>query len=112
MKIYVPEFNNGNCLVIQSEGVVRVYESRPTQNSSVNYVDYYVNSHYMSRSGNQQFSQYTSLPSCYDNSLVTTNYYYRFDLAQILIAFFVLVFFCFFFPYRIISRMFGRWLKI
>lgn len=112
MKLYVPVFNSNNCAVLQSGEVIRVYETRPTTNSSINYIDYYINSHYIERSGVQQFNQYATIPSCIDSTIITTDFYYRFDLDSILVCFLIITIFCFYFPYRLISRMFGRWLKI
>lgn len=42
----------------------------------------------------------------------TDDFYYRIDLSSILIIFFVLSIFIVYLPYRIMSRIFGRWLKI
>lgn len=111
MKIYVPEFNTNNCLVIRNGDVIRVYESRPTTNSDVNYIDYYIGNHYIDISGTQHFATTSSIPTCLNTNRITTNNFYRFDLVDILISFFILAIVCFYFPYKIFSRMFGRWLK-
>lgn len=42
----------------------------------------------------------------------SSSYWYRIDLSSILLIFLILWIFIFKYPYRIISRMFGRWLKI
>lgn len=110
-KIYVPSYNSNNCLHIQSSDIIRVYDSQPRQNATINYTDYYIKSSYISNRGEQTFSQYTTLPSCYNSSDITTNVMYRTDIDSILIIFIILLVFCFYFPYRLISRMFGRWLK-
>lgn len=39
-------------------------------------------------------------------------WYYREDIPLIIITVFVLLLVCFYFPYKLISRIFGRWLKI
>ena len=41
-KIYVPEFNTGNCVYIQNGETLRVYESQPRNNATINYKDYYI----------------------------------------------------------------------
>lgn len=111
MKIYVPSYSNNNCLVLRDSNTIRVYDSIPTNNSSVNYTDYYINSSYLSNRGNQTFNQYNTLPSCVSSTDITTEVYYRLDFDKICIITFVLLLICFYFPYRIISRIFGRWLK-
>ena len=49
--------------------------------------------------------------ACYDLTL-THDVYYRKDITNILIMFFILSIVCFYFPYRIFSRCFGKWLKL
>lgn len=110
-KLFIPSFSNNSCVHIQSSDVIRVYDSQPRLNSTISYTDYYIKSSYISNRGEQTFSQYTTLPSCYDNSSLTSNVFYRNDIDSILVIFLILLLICFYFPYRIISRMFGRWLK-
>lgn len=64
-KIYVPDLTDGNCVVIRSADVIRVYDSRPTLNSEVHYRDYYPGLNYNYNEGTQTFGTYsTSLPVC------------------------------------------------
>lgn len=42
----------------------------------------------------------------------TSDFWYRKDLSSILVIFLVLFIFTMYMPYRIISRWFGRWLKV
>ena len=44
--IYVPDLTNYKCYVVQSEGVLRGYEEVPTNNTTINYRDFYINSNY------------------------------------------------------------------
>lgn len=46
----------------------------------------------------------------YDN--FTSDYWYRVDIYKILLIFLVLFIFIIFFPYKIITRIFGRWFKL
>ena len=108
--LYVPR-NDCACVVVSSATSMRCYYTQPRQNTTVNYSDYYYNSHYLEQRGSQTFSQYATLPTCYSSNDLTTNVYYRNDLDSILICFFIIVLICFYFPYRLISRAFGRWLK-
>ena len=109
--IYVPTYNNSNCVAIRDKDTIRVYDSRPTNNSNVFYTDYFINSHYLFVNGYQQFTQYSTLPTCINTDLLTSSPYYRNDFDNILVIFIILLIICFYFPYRILSRMFGRWFK-
>ena len=42
----------------------------------------------------------------------TSDYWYRVDLSSTLVIFFILFLFIIYFPYKIVSRLFGRWLKV
>ena len=112
MKIYLPSYSSTNCAYVSASDTIRVYERVPTTNSTVNYTDYFVNSHYLSRTGSTTFNQYSTIPVCLSSSDITNNVFYRNDIDSILVIFMILLIFCFYFPYRIISRMFGRWLKL
>lgn len=106
--IYVPELDKYDCYVVQSEGVIRAYENIPTYDSNVAYRDYYINSNYIYRDGEQSFSRYGSLPICLDNSSLTSDYYYRNDFDSILIIFLILSIFCIYLPIKIFMRLFKR----
>lgn len=110
MKIYVPD-SSKSCYVVRDKDTIRAYNTIPTYNSTINYTDYYINSHYIDTTGSQTFSQYTTLPSCINSNNITDNVFYRNDIDSILIITFILLLICFYFPYRILSRLFGRWLK-
>lgn len=105
--IYVPDLNYA-CYVVQSEGVIRAYEQVPQYNSNVSYRDYYVNSDYIYRDGSQQFGNYSSLPVCLDNSVITDRYYYRVDFDSILIIIFIMAIFTIYIPLKVVFRFFRR----
>lgn len=109
--IYVPNYEDYECIVVRSEEVIRAYEETPRTNSNINYRDFYYNSNYLYNDGVQNFSQYSTLPTCINSSNLTDSYYYRNDFDSILVITFILLIICFYFPFRILSRMFGRWLK-
>lgn len=112
-KIYVPQYDySTNCAVIYDSNTIRVYNIPPIQNSDTSYIDYLFNSHYINKSGVEHFAVDSTLPSCIVDDDITTNVYYRNDLSDILVSFFILLIVCIYFPYRLISRMFGRWLKL
>lgn len=106
-KIYVPD-DNGKCYVIQNEEVIRSYEEKPVNNSTINYRDYYIDSSYIYREGTQTFSQYTTLPVCLPNDSITHDFYYRNDIFQILGIFTILFIFCIYIPFKILFRLFRR----
>lgn len=109
--VYIPEFSNGNCAYIYNSDIIRVYNSEPTHNSTIAYKDYYIKSSYIYNEGSTTFSNYSSLPVCINSNRITTNVMYRNDIDSILVCFIIILIICFYFPYRIISRLFGRWLK-
>lgn len=109
MTIYLPS-TDYRCFVVQDANTIRAYESMPRANSTSNYTDYYVNSHYIFRNGTQTWGTTANLPVC-SGATFTDSIYYRNDFDSILLIFFLLLLICFYFPYRLISRMFGRWLK-
>lgn len=113
MRIYVPSDSPYNaCVSIQDSNTIRVYQNVPNYNTTSNFIDFYINSHYISRQGQQTWSSYTNLPSCINSSDITDSVFYRNDIDSILLVTFILLIICFYFPYRIISRLFGRWLKL
>lgn len=106
--IYVPEKENYACYVVRSEEVIRAYEEIPRNNTEVNYRDYYYNSNYLYNDGVQSFSQYTTLPVCLDNNVITNSVYYRNDFDSILIIFLIMCIFCFLIPIKVFLRLFRR----
>ena len=60
--IYVPDYESSNCAVIQSTGVIRVYDTVPQINSTINYKDYFINSSYIYNENSQTFGQFANIP--------------------------------------------------
>lgn len=107
--IYLPEDSTYNqCYVIQSEGVIRAYDTYPRNNVNYNYRDYYIKSDYIYRDGTGTWSQYASLPICLDTNKITHDYYYRLDFPHILLSFFIMSIFCFYIPIKIFSKLFRK----
>jgi len=105
-KIYLPtDYVNNSCKVVNND-YIRVY----TNSTYTNWVDVYFKSDYMLKSGSTNYSQNNVV--CDSLNTYTDNIYYRYDFCNIIIIFFILLLFCFYFPYKIIGRMFGRWLRI
>lgn len=106
--IYVPDLTNYKCYVVQSEGVLRGYEEVPTNNSTINYRDFYINSNYIYRDGFQTFGQFSTLPVCLSSDVITSDVYYRNDFDSILIIFLIMSIFCFYIPLKVFLRLFRR----
>lgn len=107
--IYLPEDNIYNkCYVVQNEDVIRGYDRVPSHNTTYNYRDYYINSDYIYKDGTGQWSNYSTLPICLDNNIITNDYYYRVDFPDILIMFCIISFFGFFIPFKIFSKLFKK----
>lgn len=111
--IYVPNSNvYDECYVINNNNTLRAYSRQPQYNATISYRDYYFNSSYIYTDGSQTFGNYTTLPACLSSNEITHNVFYRNDIDKILITFIIILLICFYFPYKILSRMFGRWLKV
>lgn len=106
--IYAPDLTNYKCFVVQSEGVIRAYQQIPTNNSTINYRDYYINSDYIYKDGTQTFSQYTNLPICLSNDSVTDNVFYRIDFPDIVSTLFYLICLTIIPCYLLITRFMRR----
>ncbi|MBE6146982.1 MAG: hypothetical protein E7168_01460 [Firmicutes bacterium] len=91
--IYLPieDFSQYECYVIHSSDVIRAYEEIPQVNLSVNYTDFYINSHYMENPGTQIFGNYSNIPTCISQDKFTNVYGYRNDFADILIITIIIV---------------------
>lgn len=113
--IYLPVYdvNDYACYSVLDKDTIRAYKTQPQLDSSSEYVDFYINSHYLQKTGIQSWGQWnSSLPTCFTKSSITTDFYYRNDFDSILIIFLILFIFIIVLPYKIMSRAFGRWLKI
>lgn len=107
--IYMPDDSTYNkCYVVQGEGVIRGYDRVPTNNSNYLYRDYYIKSNYIYRDGQGNWNQYSTLPVCLDDSIITSNFYYRNDFDSICIIFMTCFFFIFFLPFKLYQRFFRR----
>lgn len=92
-KIYIPELEEGNCVVIRSADVIRVYDRVPTLNSEVHYRDYYPGLNYNYNEGTQIFGNYSnSLPVCREATTnVTYTLSYPLYILLVVIIFFLAV---------------------
>ena len=114
-KIYLPinSVNDYSCYTIYNKDTIRAFKTEPVINGTSEYTDFYITSHYININGVQSWGNWnTSLPVCLDKSIITTDYYYRFDFSDILIIFSIIAIVVVLIPFKIFSRLFGRWLKV
>lgn len=106
--IYVPNLEDYKCFVVRNEEVIRAYKEIPTNDSEVEYRDYYYNSNYLYNDGTQSFNQYAILPICLSNDVLTDSIYYRNDFDKILVIFLIMTIFCIFIPLKLFSKLFKK----
>lgn len=106
--IYVPDLKNYKCFVVRDETTIRAYKEVPRKNSDIDYRDYFYNSNYLYQDGEQSFGNYSVLPVCLDNSVLTSEVYYRNDFDSILVIFLIMCIFCFLIPIKLFLRFIRR----
>lgn len=109
--IYLPidNVNDFACYSIYDKDTVRAYRSQPQLDSSSEYVDFYINSHYLQKTGIQSWGQWnSSLPTCLSADTITNDYYYRNDFPDILLIFIIFAIIGIYLPFKLISRIFRK----
>lgn len=109
--VYLPidNVNDFACYSVLDKDTIRAFSSMPQINTSSNYVDFYINSHYLEKEGTQTWGSYVQyLPECISSDAITTDFYYRNDMSQILIMFIILCIFIFYIPIKVFLRLFRR----
>ena len=109
--IYLPidNVNDFACYSIYDKDTLRAYYTKPALDSSSNYVDFYINSHYLQKTGTQSWGQWnSSLPTCLSSDTITTDYYYRNDFPDILLIFIIFAIVGIYLPFKLISRIFRK----
>lgn len=104
--IYVPDIDNYDCFVVRDSATIRAYESTPTENTLVDYRDYFVNSHYLYQDGSEFFEE--TLPTCISQNEITNDFYYRSDFDSICLIFLTCFLFIFVIPFLLYRRIFRR----
>lgn len=111
--IYLPidNINDFKCYSVLNSDTIRAYYTKPSYNTSSNYIDFYVNSHYLEKTGVEQFNQYYTLPTCLSNSAITNNIIYRNDFCDIVIifTFFIIITF---YPCILLLKSFRKRVKL
>lgn len=104
-KIYIPtQYLNYSCKVVNND-YIRVY----TNNNNTTWTDIYFKSDYYLKNGQ---STYSNNVTCDSLNTYTDNFFYRYDFDKSILIFFIIAIVCFWFPYKVFSRAFGRWLRI
>lgn len=109
--IYLPidNVNDFACYSIYDKDTIRAYYRQPQIESSSDYVDFYINSHYLQKTGTQSWGQWNSfLPTCLAVDSITTDYYYRNDFPDILLIFIIFAIVGIYLPFKLISRIFRK----
>ena len=109
--IYLPidNVNDFACYSIYDKDTVRAYYTKPALDSSSEYVDFYINSHYLEKTGIQSWGQWnSSLPTCLSSNTITTDYYYRNDFPDILLIFIIFAIVGIYLPFKLFSRIFRK----
>lgn len=83
--IYLPDDVSSKFVTVYNKDTIRVYDTQPEFNSTSTYTDYFINSHYLKKSGSESFTNI--IPVTVDNSYITTDFYYRNDFPQIMFIF-------------------------
>lgn len=103
--IYLPiEITENQCAFVYDKDTIRVYDNKPIENESLNYTDYYINSHYLEKTGTETITNI--VPTCLEQENLTTSYYYRNDFSEIIIIFFIIIFIVYFIFSKILKSFF------
>lgn len=112
--IYFPvdDVSDFACYTVKDKDTLRAYYTKPSINSNSDYIDFYINSHYLENTGNESWGQWTSyLPTCLPTNSVTNKIEYRFDFCQSLVLFLLLIYLLFWLPLKLTFLRFFRRFK-
>ena len=105
--IYLPaEISPQNCAYVYDTNTIRVYKTKPTNNTTIEYTDYFINSHYITRTGETTFGNYNTLNyDCLEYTKFSTHVSYRNDFFEILGITFIIVFSLWYISWFLINRI-------
>ena len=110
--MYVPtSLYNSNYRYFIDNGNIIVYTNENCDVSSPTLCDCYLVDPHLDYVTTNSFECSGSYTYEVDYNQITDDVYKRNDLSDILIIFLILFIFIIMFPYRLLSRLFGRWLK-
>lgn len=104
--IYVPDnLGYNSCYSFFDGSTIRVYDRQPQLESGANYIDIYINSHYVVSPSNYiEFTE--SVPVCISSNQISSNWIYRNDLFEILGSIAILCCFLYFMLFMPIKAFF------
>lgn len=105
--IYVPDTSYA-CYTVLNGNVIRAYEIQPEINTTLNYRDYYINSHYIFNDYYEIIDSVENLPVCIGTDKITNYYSYRNDITDILLCFFILLVIGYFIVSSLLKSLFRR----
>lgn len=105
--IYVPTINSNTCYYFDNNNTIVELPSTYETNQTYNVKHISIDNHYQTYYKNKTITEQVN---CLDNSLLTTNYYYRSDIVDILFFFIFIAICIIYIPYRFASR-FWKWLR-
>lgn len=109
--VYLPvdNVNDFACYSVRDKDTIRAYYSKPAIDSSSDYIDFYVTSHYLEKTGSESWGQWSSyLPTCLPVESITNSIEYRFDYAESIVLFSLLVLILFWVPLKLTFLRFFR----
>lgn len=98
------ELPNNKCYEYQNTDILRIYDSI-VLNQEVTYTDYNTANHYSKISGKVTLD---TTPICLDHNIFSDSFYYRNDLAHILIIFVIFCFVIIYCPLRLFLRFYKK----
>lgn len=105
--IYVPTINESSCYYFDNNTTIIELDSNLSPNSLYNAKHISLDNHY------NTYYKEIIVPNnfnCLNHNILTTNYYYRNDLPDIIIIFLFIMLGIIYIPYKLASR-FWKWLK-
>lgn len=109
--IYLPieNFDEYSCYCFLSSDTIRAYKDYPQINSTIDYVDIYINSHYLANYGFESFTEDSILPSCIEKERLTNSISNRNDFADIMLIVFIFLVIFGFIIHKLVKQLFKRW---
>jgi len=90
--IYLPiDIYDNYCAYWYDNNTIRVFYQKPiTERTSYDYIDFFTDNHYYSKTGSQYIYSVSDL-DCISKDNFTSDIYYRNDITDILICFVILI---------------------
>lgn len=107
-KIYIPDYTPQKYpCVVYSNAYLTAYREMPRANTYVAFDRFYQSDHYNSVTQAQQFGNTVNV-TCLPSNQLTSDFYYRNDLADILLVFAIIAVVGFGIPFKLIMKLVKR----